>query len=95
MARNQTLIPGTHDEIPEEVQSAADAYLKFRRAVAHNREKMNAALDALILRMHEADVSEMLIDDGEKKLVLSSKELIKIEARKKNKDGTIKEEDDE
>ena len=91
----QTMIAGTHDDIPEEVQSAAEAYIGFKRAVAKNREKMNAALDALILRMKQADIAEMLIDDGDKKLVLATKDLVKIKARKKNKDGTIKEEDED
>lgn len=73
----------TVEEVPEEVQIAADAYIKFKRAVANNREKMNAALDALILRMHEAGVTECLVDDREKKLTLCTKELVKIQKRKK------------
>ena len=95
MARQiQTVIKGTQDEVPEEVQSAAEAYVGFKRAVAKNREKMNAALDALILRMKEADVAEMYIDDREKRLILVHKDLVKIQRRKKNKDGTFKTEDE-
>ncbi len=74
-------------EIPEEVASAADAYLKFKRNIALLREKMNAALDALILRMHEADLTEILIDDQEKRLVLTSKELVQIKKRSKPDDA--------
>jgi hypothetical protein len=83
MMARQKMIEGTVDEVPKVVQAAADAYLKFKRAIANNREKMNAALDALILRMHEADVTEILVDDGDKRLVLSTKELVKVQKRKK------------
>jgi hypothetical protein len=67
----QKMIEGTQDEVPEEVQTAAEAYIGFKRAVAKNREKANAALDALILRMKQADVQEMYIDDREKRLILT------------------------
>lgn len=84
----QKVIEGTQDVVPEEVSAAADEYLRHKRAVAKSREKMNAAIDRLIGKMKEHDVAEMLIDDGEKRLILDSKELIKIKARKKDDDGS-------
>ena len=49
------------------------------------REKTNNALDALIEAMEAADVQEILIDEGAKKLILTSEAKIKIKARKKDK----------
>ena len=83
MAKQQTMsdiVP----KIPVEVEVAAEGYLKHKRAIAASREKMNAALDALILRMHEAGLEEILIDDGDKRLVLDTKEGVKITKRKKD-----------
>jgi hypothetical protein len=48
---------------------------------------MNAALEDLIQQMEENDVEEMIIDEGEKKLILDEIKQIKIVARKKSKDG--------
>lgn len=83
----QKMIEGTHDEIPELVSAAADAYLTAKRTIAKQREKQNAALDALILRMHEANLTEIQIDDGDSRLVLEEKELVKIKKRAKHDDG--------
>jgi hypothetical protein len=80
----QQMLEGTTDEAPASVRDAADAYLTAKRSVAKFREKMNAALDALITEMKSADVSEMLIDDGDKKLILTAKDLVQIKARKKS-----------
>ena len=82
----QTMIPGTIDEPPPVVREAADAYLTAKRSIAKFREKMNDALADLIEKMKAADVLEFLIDDGEKKLILTEKDQIKIKARKKSKD---------
>ena len=54
-----------------------------KRKIANLREKMNAGKDELIEAMKAAGVSEILIDDGEKKLILEEHDAIKIEARKK------------
>jgi hypothetical protein len=87
MARvKQTLIPGTTDEPPAEVRDAADRYLKHKRDIANCREKMNASLERLIEKMKATDCLEFLIDDGEKKLILTEKDQVKIEARKKVKE---------
>ena len=82
----QTMIEGTIDEPPVEVREAADDYVTAKRKVATFREKMNDALTDLIEKMKAADVWEMLIDDGEKKLILTEKDRIEIKARKKSKD---------
>ena len=81
----QTVIPGTVDEAPAEVASAAAKYLENKRALGAIREKTNSALDALIEAMEAADVEEILIDEGAKKLILTSEAKIKIKARKKDK----------
>ena len=81
----QTVIPGTVDEAPAEVASAAAKYLEEKRALGAIREKMNASLDILIAAMHEADIEEILIDEGAKKLILAAEDKIKIKARKKDK----------
>ena len=81
----QTMIEGTVDEPPADVRAAADIYVATKRSVAKLREKMNNALGDLIEKMKAADVWEMLIDDGEKKLILTEKDQIKIKARKKDK----------
>lgn len=86
MKPRQMTIEGTIDEPPAEVRAAADAYVAAKRSVAKFREKMNDALTDLIEKMKAADVWEMLIDDGEKKLILTEKDQVKIKARKKSKD---------
>ena len=82
----QTRIPGTWDEPPAKVREAADVYLDAKRGVAKLREKMNNSLADLIAKMKAADVHELLIDDGEKRLILTEKDQIKIKARKKSKE---------
>ena len=79
----QTTIPGTADEQPPEVMAAAEKYLEPKRKIAGLREKMNAGKEELIEAMHAAGVTEILIDDGEKRLKLLEKDSIQIEARKK------------
>ena len=81
----QTMIEGTHDEPPADVREAADDYVTSKRNVAKCREKMNNSLADLISKMKAADVREMLIDNGEKKLILTEKDQIKIKARKEDK----------
>jgi hypothetical protein len=70
------------ETVPEIVQSAADAYVKFLRQLNTVRGKKNEALDALILRMKEEGITRMLIDEGAKILELDEKDIIKIKKRK-------------
>lgn len=81
----QTTIEGTQDEVPAEVREAADTYVTAKRSVAKFREKMNDSLADLIEKMKAADVHEILIDDGEKRLILTEKDQVKIKAQKKDK----------
>ena len=80
----QTLIPGTVDEPTPEVAAAVTKYLDPKRKIAGLREKMNAGKDELVDAMKAAGLSEILIDDGEKKLILRAKDQIEIKARKKS-----------
>jgi D-aminopeptidase len=82
----QSMIPGTCDEVPPEVEAAAEKYLKQKRLVAKGREQMNAALEVLIAAMRAAGVHEMLVDDGEKRLILDEKDVVRVVARKKGTD---------
>ena len=86
----QLLIEGTGDVIPDVVRDAADEYVAAKRKLGNCRETMNTALADLIGKMQENDVSEILIDEQNKKLTLSFKALVKISKRKKpeqNEDG--------
>ena len=83
MSKQKTILD-TVPEVPEAVTAAAEAYLKPKRQIAKARESMNAALENLIEAMHKADVTEILIDDGDKRLTLSTKDLVKIQKRKKS-----------
>lgn len=89
----QTMIEGTCDVIPPEVQEAANAYLKAKRSVANWREKTNNFLAELIEKMKANDVVEMLIDDGEKKLILTERNVVKITARKKQPEAEAPEDE--
>jgi transcriptional regulator of NAD metabolism len=66
----QMTIPGTSDPVPADVQTAAEKYLESKRQIAKHREKMNRSLDSLITAMRAADITEILIGDGEKRLIL-------------------------
>ncbi|MCK9569289.1 hypothetical protein M0R72_10160 [Candidatus Pacearchaeota archaeon] len=89
MARQkQKTIPGMVDEVSGEVQDAADAYLEAKRSVGKFLEQMNGNLDVLISKMKEADVTEILIDDGDKRLTLTEKDQVKIVKRKKAGDDS-------
>ena len=81
----QKMIEGCADQVPAEVREAVDAYLTAKGVVAKNREKANDALDDLIVKMKATDVAKILIDGGEKKLLLTAKDQIKIKPWKKTK----------
>ena len=91
----QAMIPGTADDVPEEVQAAADSYVKWKRKLADMRGKMNSSLEELIALMKEHGVTEMTIDDQEKRLVLAQKDLVKILKRKDKAAGGASDTDDE
>lgn len=83
----QRMIPGTADEVPTEVQEAADAYVRSKRLVSKHREAMNGNLEVLIEKMKECDIVECFVDDGEKRLTLTEKDTVKIVKRAKPDDG--------
>jgi hypothetical protein len=62
---------------------AAEEYLKPKRQIARLRGKMNEAKEDLVHAMIAADVTEFLIDDGEKLLSLEHEDKVLVKARKK------------
>jgi len=88
----QQWIEGTYDPVPDAVQEAADSYVEAKRELASWRELMNGRKRDLIDAMKEHNVSELMIDDGEKKLVLVEDSKLKIETPKKPQDTAAEEE---
>jgi hypothetical protein len=84
----------TDVEVPAAVQDAADAYVKSKRLVAKHREAMNGNLDRLVEEMKEAEITEVYVDDREKRIILSEKDAVKIVKTKKANDGA-EDEDEE
>jgi len=80
--KKQTRIPETFDPVPDEVQDAADDYVEAKREQAAWREKTNGRKELLIEKMREHDVTELDIDDGEKRIVLE--EGVKVKIKKKS-----------
>jgi hypothetical protein len=83
----QTRIEGTFDPIPQPVQLAADQYVEAKREVASWRAEMNGRRDHLISTMREYEINEILIDDEEKRIILSQEDKIRIGARKERQEG--------
>ncbi len=83
----QERIDGTYDPVPEEVQSAADEYVRAKRKTAEWREAMNGRKEALIDAMVSHDVRELDIDDGEKRIVLEDNRVVKIKKKSNAKPG--------
>lgn len=83
----QTTMTDIVPAIPAEVKKHADAYLTAKRAIAKHREKMNGSCEYLITAMHEAGLTEILIDDGEMRLTLEQLDKVKIKARKKSEEN--------
>ncbi len=67
------------DDIPEEVQAAAEEYMKCLRAANKAKEKVNGAKDACIEVMERLDCRRVRIDDGAKLLILDDKTTLKTE----------------
>lgn len=75
----------TMEDPPEvlEVREAADSYIRVKRLVAKNREKMNGAKERLIELMQQHDVKSVKIDDGDKLLELDDTVKVMIKTLKK------------
>lgn len=75
----------TMEDPPEvlEVREAADVYVRAKRLVAKNREKMNGAKEVLIDLMQQHGVTSVKIDDGDKLLELDDSVKVKIKTLKK------------
>jgi hypothetical protein len=83
----QTRIPGTFDPIPKPVQEAADEYARAKRSKANALAKMNARAEELIDVMKEHDITEVEIDDGDKRITLTAADKLKIEKKKEADNG--------
>ena len=67
------------EEVPEDVQDAADSYDKSHSAKSKADGKMNTARDALVDLMNKNKVLKVSIRNGAKKLVLTVNEKISYE----------------
>ncbi len=67
------------EEVPEEVQEAADAYDKAHTAKTKTQGKLNSAKDILIDVMREHKVDKVRIRNGEKLLTISATDKITYE----------------
>jgi hypothetical protein len=65
-------------EAPAEVQENADAYASALRRLGNAKGKKNTAEEVLIQSMRDNDCTEVNIDEGNKKIVLTSKDGLKI-----------------
>jgi hypothetical protein len=83
----QKRIEGTYDQVPHDVQALADEFMEAKRAVTDNRETMNAKRVDLVEKMQEYDVTELTIDDGDKRLILTNELKLQVKRIKKPKDG--------
>jgi hypothetical protein len=86
----QKTIGDTVAETPAEVQEKADAYAAALRALGKAKEKKNTAQEGLIEAMKEHDCLEVLIDMGNKRIVLSAEDKLHI---KKVKDSSQDDDD--
>mgnify|MGYP001566533528 CR=1 FL=1 len=67
------------DDIPEEVQTAADEYMKCLRAANKAKEKVNGAKETCMEIMDRLDCRRVRIDDGAKLLILDDTKTLKTE----------------
>ncbi len=74
------------DEIPEEVQSAADAYDAAHTAKSKAAAKLNTAKDSLIESMKANDVRRVRIRNGEKFLELGATDKVSYKKPASKKD---------
>ncbi|MCK9570863.1 hypothetical protein M0R72_18075 [Candidatus Pacearchaeota archaeon] len=65
-------------EVPADVQEKADAYAAALRRLGNAKEKKNGCEELLIVAMKDADITEVRIDLGNKRIVLSKKDTLKI-----------------
>jgi hypothetical protein len=63
---------------PKVVQNAADEYASALRRLGSAKGKMNTAKDVLIDAMKKVDITVVEIDEGNKRIVLSEKDTLKI-----------------
>lgn len=70
------------DKVPEEVQEAVDDYMTALRAKNKAQGKVNEAMEAAIESMRSHSIERVLIDNGQKVLVLEDKPKLKTEKRK-------------
>ncbi len=70
------------EDIPDEVQKAADAYDAAHTAKSKAAGKLNTAKDSLIESMKANDVRRVRIRNGEKFLVIDTKDGVKYEKPK-------------
>lgn len=76
------------DVVPEEVQEAADEYIKSLRAANKAREKMNTAKESCLNAMGAHNIERVKIDDGGKWLVRKSETKLKTEKIKERKEDS-------
>ena len=81
-------------EAPAEVQEKADAYASALRKLGTAKEKKNGCEEVLIAAMKDADLTEVRIDLGSKRIVLSAKDTLKIK-KVKGEGGSDSEDNDE
>lgn len=67
------------DEVPEDVQDAADAYDKAHTSKSKATAKLNSARDNLVENMRAGSIRRVRIRNGEKCLVVDSTDRIKYE----------------
>ena len=83
--KTQKRIDGTFDKPPAPVRKAADNYVEAVRQKADWLTTMNERKEVLIEMMKEHDIAEIEIDEGEKKIVLSEQNTVKIKSVKQDK----------
>jgi len=76
--KTQTTMGDIVPKVPKAVQENADAYASALRSLGRSKGKLNTAKDVLILAMKDADVSEVQIDSGNKRITLTAKDQLKI-----------------
>ena len=75
------------DEVPENVQAAADEYEKAHREYQNKKAALNTAKENVIALMRESGCKRCSVRNGEKVLVYDTSEKVKLEARKRDDAG--------
>ena len=84
--QRQTVIQEVEGDTPYKVTECAESYVDAKRSVASFRETMNGKREELIELMKEHGLTELPIDDGDKRLILVSDDKIQIKSLKNKKD---------